>query len=307
MAYSSCSKGITFALMQREVLQYLDFLKYEKRLSGNTLKAYQRDLLDFQEFLENNGLPAIVKINTRLIRRFVLDGISNGWQPKTTNRKISAIKGMFTFLAEREVVCANPASAVQSVKVSHRLPSYVQESELDIVMPSLEGYEDWVDFQEALIFVLLYETGMRRAELIALTYDRLDHRALTLRVLGKRNKERIIPVRKEIMEACISLKALRKKSNIESSQVFTLKNGKALYPKKVYVSVNRILKTISSTERKSPHVLRHSIATHLLNRGVDIQTIQSLLGHASLASTQIYAHQSIEHLKSSHKAAHPRS
>ena len=293
--------------MQREVLQYLDFLKYEKRLSGNTLKAYQRDLLDFQEFLENNGLPVIVKINTRQIRRFVLDGISNGWQPKTTNRKISAIKGMFAFLAEREVICANPAIEVQSVKVSHRLPSYVQESELDIVMPSLEGYEDWVDFQEALIFVLLYETGMRRAELIALTYDRLDQRALTLRVLGKRNKERIIPVRKEIMEACISLKGLRKKNNIESSQVFTLKNGKALYPKKVYASVNRILKTISSTERKSPHVLRHSIATHLLNRGVDIQTIQSLLGHASLASTQIYAHQSIEHLKSSHKAAHPRS
>ena len=154
---------------------------------------------------------------------------------------------------------------------------------------------------------MLYETGMRRAELIALTYDRLDQRALTLRVLGKRNKERIIPVRQEIMEACMSLKALRKQDKIDSSHVFTLKNGKALYPKKVYAAVNRVLKTISSTERKSPHVLRHSIATHLLNRGVDIQTIQSLLGHASLASTQIYAHQSIEHLKSSHKAAHPRS
>ena len=178
---------------------------------------------------------------------------------------------------------------------------------MDIVMPRLEDYDDWADFQEALIFVLLYETGMRRAELIALTYDRLDEGALILRVLGKRNKERIIPVRKEIMDACMSLKALRKQDKINSSHVFTLKNGKALYPKKVYTAVNRVLKTISSTERKSPHVLRHSIATHLLNRGVDIQTIQSLLGHASLASTQIYAHQSIEHLKSSHKAAHPRS
>ena len=293
--------------MQQEVLQYLDYLKYEKRLSINTLKAYQRDLLDFQEFLENNYLSVLGKVNTKQIRRFVLDGISNGWEPKTTNRKISSIKGMFSFLAEREVIASNPASAVQSVKVPHRLPSYVQESELDIVMPSLEGYNDWAEFQEALIFVLLYETGMRRAELIALTYDRLDQRALTLRVLGKRKKERIIPIRKEVMEACISLKALRKQDKIDSSHVFTLKNGKALYPKKVYTSVNRVLNTISSTERKSPHVLRHSIATHLLNRGVDIQTIQSLLGHASLASTQIYAHQSIEHLKSSHKAAHPRS
>ena len=293
--------------MQQEVLQYLDYLKYEKRLSINTLKAYQRDLLDFQEFLENNYLSVLGKVNTKQIRRFVLDGISNGWEPKTTNRKISSIKGMFSFLAEREVIANNPASAVQSVKVPHRLPSYVQESELDIVMPSLEGYNDWAEFQEALIFVLLYETGMRRAELIALTYDRLDQRALTLRVLGKRKKERIIPIRKEVMEACISLKALRNQDKIDSSHVFTLKNGKALYPKKVYTSVNRVLNTISSTERKSPHVLRHSIATHLLNRGVDIQTIQSLLGHASLASTQIYAHQSIEHLKSSHKAAHPRS
>ena len=293
--------------MQQEVLQYLDYLKYEKRLSTNTLKAYQRDLLDFQDFLVNNTSSGIGQINTRQIRQFVLDGMSKGWEPKTTNRKISAIKGMFAFLAEREVISTNPASAVQSVKVPHRLPSYVQESELDVVMPSLEGYDHWIDFQEALIFVLLYETGMRRAELIALTYDRLDQRALTLRVLGKRNKERIIPVRKEIMEACISLKSLRKQESVESSYVFTLKNGKALYPKKVYAAVNRALNAISSTERKSPHVLRHSIATHLLNRGVDIQTIQSLLGHASLASTQIYAHQSIEHLKSSHKAAHPRS
>ena len=170
--------------MQQEVLQYLDFLKYEKRLSVNTLKAYQRDLLDFQEFLENNDLPAVRNVNTRQIRRFVLDGMSNGWEPKTTNRKISAFKGMFSYLAEREMISTNPASAVQSVKVPHRLPSYVQESELDIVMPRLEGYDDWADFQEALLFVLLYETGMRRAELIALTYDRLDQRALTLRVLG---------------------------------------------------------------------------------------------------------------------------
>jgi len=293
--------------MLKEVHQYLDYLKFEKRLSENTLKAYKRDLLDFQDYIEKNDLPVIGQIKTRQIRRFILHGMSKGWEPKTTNRKISALKGMFAFLAEREAISANPASAVQSVKVPHRLPSYVQESELDLVMPSLEGYDEWFDFQEALIFVLLYETGMRRAELIALTYDRLDQRALTLRVLGKRNKERIIPVRKEIMEACYSLRDLRQKEKIESNHVFTLKSGQALYPKKVYASVNRILASISSTERKSPHVLRHSIATHLLNRGVDIQTIQSLLGHASLASTQIYAHQSIEHLKSSHKAAHPRS
>lgn len=293
--------------MQQEVHQFLDYLKHEKRLSNNTLIAYQRDLLDFQVFLNNHGLSEISQIKTRQIRRFVLDGMSNGWEPRTTNRKISALKGMFAFLADREVISSNPALAVQSVKVPHRLPTYVQESELDLVMPRLEGYNDWCDFQEALLFVLLYETGMRRAELIALTYDRLDQRALTLRVLGKRNKERIIPVRQEIMEACFALKALRKKERIESNHVFTLSNGKALYPKKVYTAVNRVLQAISSTERKSPHVLRHSIATHLLNRGVDIQTIQSLLGHASLASTQIYAHQSIEHLKSSHKAAHPRS
>lgn len=293
--------------MHMVVRQYLDYLKHEKRLSVNTLKAYQRDLLDFQDFLARDDSSTVEQTKTRQIRRFVLDGMSKGWEPKTTNRKISALKGMFSYLAEREMISTNPASAVQSVKVPHRLPSYVQESELDLVMPHLEGYDNWRDFQEALLFVLLYETGMRRAELIALTYDRLDQRALTLRVLGKRNKERIIPVRKEIMKACISLKVLRQEDGVESNHVFTLGNGKALYPKKVYTAVNRVLKAISSTERKSPHVLRHSIATHLLNRGVDIQTIQSLLGHASLASTQIYAHQSIEHLKSSHKAAHPRS
>jgi integrase/recombinase XerC len=296
---------------------FLDYLGFERRLSPHTLISYRTDLVQFRDFLATDyeDLPPH-EANYPIIRTWIASLMENGITPRSVNRKITTLRTYFHFLLKNEVINVNPMLKIQGPKSGKRLPVFVEEQQMGNLLDknNFEKYES--DPYDALLVKLmiemLYETGMRLSELINLKQADFEPVAGTVKVLGKRNKERIIPMTVELIELGKHFIDEKIKENVPSADarngfLFQKKDGKKLNEKFVYTRVNFYLSLVTTITKKSPHALRHSFATHMLNNGADLNAIKELLGHANLSATQVYTHNTVEKLKAIYHKAHPRA
>ncbi|MGF7232238.1 tyrosine-type recombinase/integrase [Arachidicoccus sp.] len=294
---------------------FFDYLQFEKRYSEHTIIAYRTDLSQFFDYLFVQYPDVKLEdIDPYMIKSWIASLKSeNKAGNKSIHRKISSLKSFYKFLLKENVVKQSPLRTIVLPKLNKRLPSFLKEEEASDLISDIriEGTAEDKDFWEQrtnhLIVKLFYESGIRLSELINLRENQIDKSYCQIRVLGKGNKERIVPISKEML-ADMQLYLNEKPNRIEGvDNLFVMKNGKALYAKKVYNAVKKLLSEVTSLQKKSPHVLRHSFATHLMNHGADLNAVKELLGHASLAATQIYTHNTIEKLKDIYKKAHPKA
>jgi integrase/recombinase XerC len=289
---------------------FLKYLKYEKRYSQHTIRSYQDDLdqfISFCDFNENNFKP--VNVDHKKIRSWVVELVNNKISIRSVKRKISTLKSFSKYLLREGIVGYNPVDKVLTPKADNKLPAFINKKHMDILLDDVDFGNDYKGIRNKLIIEMFYNTGMRVSELINLKINDLNITELKLRVIGKRNKERIIPftrVFKESLQGYLNIRNDKFRSGNVDYLFLTGKNNK-MYPKLVYRIVNRYLNLITTIEKKSPHVLRHTFATHMLNAGADLNAIKELLGHSNLAATEIYTHNTFERLKSIYKQAHPRA
>lgn len=296
--------------MVEEVLQnFYSYLSLQKRFSPLTVSSYQSDLQQFFTFLheQHPEPPAWEAISHYDIRAFISSLMDKAYSPVTVNRKLSAIKSLFKFLLRNEMVKMNPAQKVLGPKTPKRLPVFMDEDQTESIFHDVEFADGFEGGRDKLMMDILYQTGIRRAELIGLKESDVDLFTLQLKVLGKRNKERMIPFSLELKRNLDTYLGVKKQMGFMNSHLLVNKKDKPLSPSQVNAIVKRVLSAVTTGKKKSPHVLRHSFATHLLNHGADINAVKELLGHANLSATQIYTHNTIEKLKQSYNQAHPRS
>ncbi len=292
------------------IQEFLDYLTFQKRYSKHTITSYKNDLTGFFDFVFlEYKISEINEITASIVRTWLASLKENKASSKTINRKISSLKSFFKYQLKLNKIIISPVATVSSLKVSRRLPSFIEQKDIETLLTHDYFEEDFEGKTNSLIFELLYQTGIRRSELINLKEKDIDKNSGTIKVLGKGNKERIIPVNNSLLK--IIDEYITEKENefpeMSADLLLVSKKGKALNPKYVYNIVRNNLAEVSTNQRKSPHVLRHSFATHLTNNGAQINAIKELLGHSSLAATQIYTHNTIEKLKEVHKQAHPKS
>jgi len=290
-----------------QIQSFLDYLRFEKRYSQHTLISYQNDLEQFFAFLTQYDNLAIEAITPIYIRSWLAELKEESISAKSINRKISALKSFFKFMMKQGVIDQTPMATVVSPKINKRLPAFVEEKNTNTLFTHVEFSDDWKGKTEWLILALFYNTGMRVSELINLKENQVDENYGQLKVLGKGNKERIIPISKELLTEIKNYVA-QKPLRLEGvTEIFVNEKGKPLYSKYIYNSVKKYLSAVTTLEKKSPHILRHTFATHLMNNGADLNAVKELLGHSSLAATQVYTHNTIEKLKDIHKKAHPKA
>ncbi|MBA9078884.1 MULTISPECIES: tyrosine-type recombinase/integrase [Rufibacter] len=289
---------------------FFKYLQYEKRFSPHTITSYQVDLQQFQEYLkETYHLEDIKEANHAIIRSWVVSLVQKELDSRTIHRKIASLRSYFRFMVQRGLAQNNPTLRIKAPKLAKKLPAFIPEDTFTQVLDQGDFPNTFKGQRERLILELLYGTGMRLAELLGLKISDLSLSASTLKVLGKGNKERILPLNTSltaVIENYLSLRQTAFPDN-NSSFLFVTDKGEPLYPKYVYRVVTKYMGMVSTAAKNSPHVLRHSFATHLLNRGADLVAIKDLLGHASLAATQVYTHNSIEQLKAVFEKAHPKA
>jgi integrase/recombinase XerC len=297
--------------MQKDI--YLNFLKFEKRYSAHTVRAYQKDIEQFYLFFclsDTNELNELRNLDSKEIRSWIVH-LMKTVSARSVKRKLASINGFFTYLIRNKIVLHNPMSKVQAPKTKNMLPEFVPEKPLEDMLKLFDNHEDnFSAIRDYLLIELLYNTGMRQAELIELTHADVDAGQMQIKVLGKRNKERIIPLSDHVIKLLheyVTAKAGQHFSCQNNAPVIITDSGHKLYPSFVYNKVNYYLGQVSSMKKRSPHILRHSFATHMLNRGADLNAIKELLGHANLAATQIYTHNSFEQLINIYNKAHPRA
>lgn len=290
--------------------KFIDYLQFEKRYSPNTITSYKNDLNQFKLFLkaiyDNLNWQ---EVNHTHIRSWMVDLVTKNQTAKSINRKVSSLRSFYNFLRKQGEVSKNPTLKIVTPKIPKRLPNFIQESQIEQLFDTID-LQDFEDVRNRLMIELLYATGTRRQELLNLKDTDIDVSNRMIKVLGKGNKERYIPISSSLIKKIQSWQELRNNSdNIESVSgfLFVSKKGKKLYPKALYNVVTKYLSGVTTAEKKSPHVLRHSFATHLMNNGADLNAVKELLGHSSLAATQVYTHNSIEKLKDIYKNSHPRS
>lgn len=284
---------------------FLKYLQFEKRLSSHTILAYSGDLEQFYTFLHTTyEIKKLSDINHVLIRSWVVELMEQKISPRSVNRKITTLKTFYKYLLRQGIATENPMLKIMSPKTSKRLPVFVEKDNMNTLIDTIAFGDDLEGIRNKLIIELFYATGIRLSELINLKLVNVDLEACQIKVLGKRNKERIIPFSNEIKNSIQDY--MDKKPGLPGEFLFQLKSGKKMYEKFVYRLVNEYLSVITTVDKKSPHVLRHTFATHMLNNGADLNAIKELLGHASLAATQIYTHNTVEKLKNIHKQAHPK-
>lgn len=292
------------------IKEFLNYLTFQKRYSRHTIISYENDLTSFFDFLSLQfGLEELSTISPSVVRSWLASLKQQKIASKTINRKISALKSFFKYQLKLGKIEVNPMASIISLKVSKRLPSFVEQKDIDTLFKYVEFPETWEGKTNHLLLVIFYQTGIRLNELINIKEAHINQSNSTIKVLGKGNKERVIPVSNELLKLVGGY--LSEKTSIFSKDQNTFllvnKKGNKLYPKYVYNVVKKYLGDVSTNERKSPHILRHTFATHLTNNGADINAIKELLGHSTLASTQVYTHNSIDKLKEVHKLAHPKS
>lgn len=292
----------------RNVLSvFIDYISFEKRYSVKTVQAYTNDLEQFFSFIENTfSFVSIQEVKHTHIRNWISQLSDNGIGARSINRKISTLKSLYKFLQKNNYVAQNPMCKVISPKVAKKLPVFMNESTLTRINTDIAEESDYVSYMHGLIVELLYQTGMRRFELLNIQISDIDFAQNQLKVLGKGNKERIIPLNKSLCNLLNRYIDERNKIAKGHSYLFSLPNGKPLYEKYIYTAVKKELAKYTTMENVSPHVLRHTFATHMLNRGADLNAVKELLGHAGLAATQVYTHNTIERLKDVYKKAHPK-
>jgi len=292
------------------VESFLTYIQHEKRYSPHTVLAYRTDLLHFAGFMADTYEMQPEEARHVHIRDYMVRLMEEQIGANSIGRKLSSLRSFYKYLHRRKVIAASPMSMIKAPKVPERLPVFVDEEKLNYLLDSGEFFdESFPSVRDKVVIEMLFGTGMRLAELLGLQEADVDFYEETVRVLGKRKKERIIPLPKQLvlqLKTYIELKSLQKFNN-KSSGLFVTDKGAPVYPLFIYKIVNSYLTYISTQDKKSPHVLRHSYATSLLNRGADLNAIKELLGHASLAATQVYTHNSIERLKTIYKQAHPKA
>lgn len=287
--------------------RFLRYIKTEKRYSNLTVSAYMRDLEQFKAYLaEIYELNDITKADAQMVRSYIIYlKKEKGEENRSINRKMSSLRSFYKFCLREEVITVSPMQHIKSLKQPKELAKFVPEHDMENVR--FEEYGEFKVVRDELLFEMLYQTGMRQAELRGLKDSDVDRMTMQVKVLGKRNKERIIPISRPLLEMIENYKKVRDEQFPERENVSLLVNdrGETMNPTFVYRTVHRILEGVTTIGQKSPHVLRHTFATHMLNGGADIRAIQKILGHSSLSSTQIYTHNTIEQLKEIYKAAHP--
>lgn len=288
---------------------FLDYLLLEKNFSPLTVVSYRRDLDDFLNFYESEeGEQTMHSASRNHIRAFMMVLSQDGKTERTVNRKLSALRSYYRYLIKESVLEVNPIEQVQSLKQTKEVIIPFTKQEMESLLGNDEFFsDDFNGVRDRLMIELMYQTGIRRAELITLTQKNIDENTLSIKVLGKRNKERIIPIAAPLLAKIKEYQALRDQLRIHPIEaVFVTEKGKPLYDKLVYSKVKYYLSLISEKSKKSPHMLRHSFATHMLDAGADLNAVKDILGHSSLSSTQVYTHGSIENLKKVFNQAHPR-
>ena len=289
---------------------FISYLRFEKRFSLNTSISYQTDLLQLQEYLATAYQEKELSAAThQMIRSWIVSLVEQDLDSSSINRKIACLRSFYKFLLKQELVTNNPTTKIKILKTPKRLPQFVLENDMVSMLDKNEFKNDFSGGRDQLIIELLYGTGMRLSELIHLRVSQINLHERTLKVVGKRNKERVIPFSTSLVTLIDSYISLRKKELPETEHDFLIvtDRGERVYPMFVQRLVKKYLKVYSSVEKKSPHVLRHTYATHLLNKGAEINAVKDLLGHTSLAATQVYTHNSMEKLKRVFDQAHPKA
>lgn len=289
---------------------FFKYMQYEKRSSPHTITAYKKDIEQFFDYLKQHYPETdIADIDHLQIRSWMVELLSNGITPRSTNRKLSSLKSYFKYLRKNNHIEHDPMLKVVAPKVGKRLPTIVEEKQLKQLFEQVKFSDDFIGQRDRLIIDLLYSTGMRRSELVNLTIDNIDLSQQQLKVLGKGNKERLIPFGVKLRDFVQTYLDIRTHTfpYADSRRLLLNKKGENVNAQLVYNVVKKYLSAVTTAEKKSPHVLRHSFATHLANNGADINAIKELLGHANLAATQIYTHNSIDQLKKVYEQAHPKA
>ena len=290
---------------------FLQHIRYEKRLSYHTLTAYANDLAQFSAFLLTEcNIAQPERVDFRHIRSWVVSLVEAELDKSSVNRKIATLRAYYGFLLRQKVIDLDPTTKIQALKVSKKLPVYVEEKPMEALLTDVEFPDTFAGVRDKLVLELLYGTGIRLSELIGLRTVDVNLYDKTIQVLGKRNKHRIIPLTQplfELIQQYIQLKEAEFVGQADLNVLIVSDKGVAAYPVLIQRIVTRYLTLVTTLEKKSPHVLRHSFATHLLNRGADLNAIKDLLGHSSLAATQIYTHTSLEQLKKTYDQAHPKA
>jgi integrase/recombinase XerC len=290
------------------VTSFLNYLALEKKYSKHTITAYQNDLNSFQIFCNQEyGNESIATVNYAQIRTWIVSLVNSNISNRSINRKVSSLKSLYKFLQKIKQIETNPLVKHQALKVLKQVQVPFSEKEIFNVLTAIDNDGDFESIRNKLIVELFYSTGMRRNELINIKTTDIDYVNETVKVMGKRNKERYIPLLKSVRESLEKYSKIREEFAGEVPYLFLTKKGKKIYDTLVYRVINNYFSAVSSKVKKSPHVIRHSFATHLLNEGADLNAVKELLGHSSLASTQIYTHSSLGKLKEVYNQAHPRS
>ena len=286
--------------------QFISFIKAEKRFSTLTVEAYSRDMSQFADYMRNTyAIGDLTKVETTMVKSYIVKLKKDGLANRSINRKISTLRTFYKYCLRENLMEKSPMMGVKALKVPQNLVKFVTESDINKV--SFGEVEDFPTCRDRLLFELLYQTGMRQAELRGLKDTDVDRSGLLLKVHGKRNKDRFVPLSIEMVNMIAQYQALRDATFPTKADNLLLNDkGEAMTPYFVYAKVHHILEDVTTLKQKSPHVLRHTCATVLLENGANLRAIQELLGHSSLSSTQIYAHNTIEQLKKIHKQAHPK-
>jgi integrase/recombinase XerC len=290
---------------------FLSYLAYEKKYSDKTVIAYRHDLSQLKAFIQKYyELTSFEEVNYSMLRSWLVNLTEEKFQARSINRKIATIKSFFKYLQRQDVITLNPSERLKSLKVAPRPPIFVEEEKILHLLDENPFQNTFIDLRSQLILEILYGTGIRLAELMGLTWRNIDFSQKQIKVLGKGKKERIIPVNEALLHLIKNYELVKQnhfEGKIPHDFLIIGDKGGPAYPMLIYKTVKNYLETVTTKNRKSPHVLRHSFATHLLNRGADLNAIKDLLGHSSLSATQIYTHNSLERIKAVFKQAHPKA
>ena len=284
--------------------KFISYLQFEKRYSAHTIVAYRQDLNAFIEFAEVNKINEFADLSAAFIRSWIVYLIEGGMKNRSVNRKLASLRTLYKWLRKEGFVDQSPMTKIQGPKNERHLPVFAKESELLPEKIDVIFSDDFCGKRDALMLEMFYQTGIRLSELIGLKMNDID--GGQIKVLGKRNKERIIPISNQLVEQIQIYIGIRNDFQTENMHLFILKNGKKLYPTFAYRKINYYLGLVTNLDKKSPHILRHTFATHMLNRGTGLETLKDLLGHANLSATQVYTHNSFAQLNSIYSQAHPR-
>lgn len=287
---------------------FLIYLQAERRYAMHTIKAYKNDLNQFHAFCQETGREGM-DLNFKAIRSWVVYLMDSGYSSRSVHRKLTSLSTYCHYLIKEGELDSNPVERVLKPKMNKRVPNFVEEGKMDLLLEEYEFGEGFTGIRNRLVLDLLYQTGMRRSELIGLKMGSINREGKSLKVMGKRAKERIIPLGEELLVALDKYMEIRKDivADNETDRLIVTKKGGAAYDKLIYRIVNNYLAMVTTLDKKSPHVLRHTFATHMLNGGADLNAIKELLGHANLSATQVYTHNTYKKLKSIYNQAHPRA